>query len=438
MKSRMLACIEFLFYSNNNTYRLWLVLSVVFLLLEMYLNTGNLSAYAVTLDVPVIKEGYLVNLDYVHYECNYNFIVGNDLETWEKGWVLRRELFFILAFPFLKIFGFYIGGIVAAFTITISAYLILVRFVFKTFGLQQAYVAMVLFVSYPGIMYWIGSPFAQTMIVPCCCLIYILMWKINETQRLTKHLVYLSAIAVLFTAYDFFVFFYPAILLLCLKKRQWMTMLLSFPIVILPQLLIVWWLKSRGMVELSTDNSGLYTSIINSYINPIDYNAYWDTLKDVPGIFVNNFIHSSFLFLPLLFFIAIIWGYYKKIRLNTIEGLVLFCGLLVFLINNLAPSYSASFLMRGDWMARIYQPLFIVFIMYIVRVSDSILVASKIQKRILISLLLICFVGNVCINVGGIFRSKLTQWAWYSFYQHATKNTMNKNLRKYGAKPLGF
>ena len=427
-----------LFFSGNNFFQFLFIISILFLISEMYLNTGTLSAYAVTLENPMVIDGHIVNYDYVHHECNYNFIIGSDPETWSNGWVLRRELFFIVAFPFFKLFGFYFGGIIAAFSITIFSYFVFIKFIFKTFGIQQAYVGMALFVAYPGIMYWIGSPFAQTMIVPCSCLIYILMWKINESLILKKQLMYLSIIAILFTAYDLFVFFYPAILLIFFTKRQWIALFCSLPIMLLPQILIVFWLKAKGVDQLNDRNSGVYAIIINSYIHPGDLAIWWNSIKQVPNILIHNFINSNFLFLPSLFLILTPWAFVKKFQMNRIEIFVLLSALLVFLFNNLAPPYTAEFSMQGKWIARIYQPIFVILIMFIVRFSVVAFNSSKISKRIFISLICLCFIGNSIINFGGCFKSRFTQWAWFSFYQHSFPSTMINNLNKYGAKPIGF
>lgn len=427
-----------LFFTGNKYFQFLFILSVLFLISEMYLNTGTLSAYAVTIDDPMIRDGHIVNYDYLHHECNYNFIIGSNNETWVNGWILRRELFFIIAFPFFKLFGFYYGGIITAFVVTIFSYFIFIKFIVKTFGVQQAYVGMALFVSYPGIMYWIGSPFAHTMIVPCSCIIYILLWKMNETILLKKQLVYLSIVAILFTAYDLFVFFYPAILLIYFVKRQWIAFFCSFPIMILPQLLIIFWIKYQGVDHLVDNNSGVYATIINSYLHPGDLSLWWSSIKKVPNVLINNFTGSNFLFLPSLFLIILPWAFVKKFQMNRVEVFVLLSALLVFLFNNLAPPYIAYFSMQGKWIARIYQPIFIILIMFIVRFSVVAFKSNKMVKNIFVSLICLCFIGNTIINFGGCFKSKFTQWTWFNFYQHSSPSAMINNLNKYGVKPMGF
>ncbi|MBS1651103.1 MAG: hypothetical protein JSU07_03755 [Bacteroidetes bacterium] len=404
----------------------------------MYLNTGTISGYAVTIQNPTIRDGYIFNYDYAHYECNYKFIMDFPLEQWSNGWVLRRMLFYILSYPFFKLFGFYIGGVVSAFIITLISFYFFTRFIYRSMGKQQAYIAIALLSSYPGIMYWIGSPFAQTMIVPCCCWLYIIMLKMNETNDLKKHLFYLSIVAILFTAYDLFAIFYPAILLLYFQKKQFLKLVLSLPIMIIPQFLVIYSLKNNGIVEFRSDNSNLYSIIIQSYLSPGDLSAWWDLLKDIPRILLFNFLDSNFWILSILFIIIFSWGVYKKIYLNSVEKSILIILLAIFLFNNAAPVYIADFLMRGEWISRIYQPIFIVLMMYIIRFSKTILNESLLQKRIFITMIIACFALNVTISVGGCMKSKLTEWTWYRFYQHSPPDAMRSNLDRFGVRPIGF
>ena len=426
------------FFSGNKPFAIALVAALLFLLLQMYFNTGTLSGYAVTLQNPHVTEGYIVNYDYTHYQCNYNFVMDQPAETWYGGWVLRRQLFYVLAFPLLKLFGLYNGGTIAAFILTLIGFYTFIKFVYKTIGIKQAYVAMALLASYSGIMYWIGSPFAQVMIVPCCCWLYMLMWKMNDTNKLSHHVLYLSVISILFTAYDLFIFFYPAILLIYLSKREWIKMILSLPIMLIPQTVIVFLLKHGGAGEIKNENSGLYLTIIKSYLNPGDVQSWINMLIEVPKTLLSNFLDANFWFLPILFLIIVTWGIFKKVRFNNIEASILITALVVFLFNNMAPEYTAGFLMRGEWIARIYQPIFIVLIMYIIRFSTHIFNATKIQKSVFILLIISCFIGSVILNFGVCLKSNLTQWAWYRFYQHAPPNTMQTNLKKFGARPIGF
>ena len=430
--------LPFFFFLSNKNFGILFICSLILLLLQMYLNTGTLSAYAVSLLNPTEAEGYIVNYDYKHYECNYNFIIGESADKWSWGWVLRRELFYILSYPLFKLFGFYIGGLLSAMIINLISFYFFIKFIYKNMGLQSAYITTVILASYPGIMYWIGSPFAQVMIVPCCCWVYVLVWKMSKTDELKKHVCYLAIISLLFTAYDLFIFFYPAILLIYFKHKQWKKIAVSLPIMITPQVLIVLWFSSFGVTELGSENSGLYLKIIQSYIYVQDFASWFEMMFLAPKYLLSNFLDSNFLFLPLLFIIFLILGWHKKIGLDEIELSILFCAFLVFLFTNMAPYVMGDTQLRGEWIARIYQPIFIVMLMYIVRFSSQVLQEKLVQRKYIIGLITACVAFNLAINMGGIFGSSLTQRAWYRFYMHAPQNTMTENLEKYGVRPVGF
>ena len=264
------------------------------------------------------------------------------------------------------------------------------------------------------------------------------MWKMSQADSLKKHIKYLMIIAVLFTAYDLFIFFYPAILLIYLKHKQWKKMLVSVPIMFIPQILIVLWFRCYDVIELKSENSGLYFDIITSYFKVDDFSNWFRIMAEVPGYLLSNYLDSNFLFLPLLFSVFVIWGLFKNILLNEIERSVLLFALIVFLITNMAPYQFADVQLRGEWIARLYQPIFIVMLMYIIRFSSQIFNNKSSQSKYCIALIAACVCFNLAINIGGVFGSKLTQRAWYRFYMHSPQNTMTENLKQFGVKLIDF
>lgn len=93
--------------------------------------------------------------------------------------------------------------------------------------------------------------------------------------------------------------------------------------------------------------------------------------------------------------------------------------------------------MWGDWIARIYQAVFIVYLMYIVRLSAYIY--SQIRFTIIYTTLVIltCFF-NVLVNTGGLYASPLTGYIYGKLYKHGSPNSYILNIKYYGARPLGF
>ena len=53
---------------------------------------------------------------------------------------------------------------------------------------------------------------------------------------------------------------------------------------IIPQLLILYWLEVRGVTELKTENSGLYMGILRAYVNVEDVPA-WHVLVNTGGLY---------------------------------------------------------------------------------------------------------------------------------------------------------
>ena len=90
--------------------------------------------------------------------------------------------------------------------------------------------------------------------------------------------------------------------------------------------------------------------------------------------------------------------------------------------------------MRGDWVARLYQPIFPVFITVLAR-------AALMPKEIRVSLAFFAtvVVVNLAIVLGPLVRSPLADYVYHNFYRHAFEPfRMSQNIERYGARPLGF
>ncbi len=429
------------FLSLNLIY--WLGACFFVLLLQMYLNTGTLSAYAATLDKPALYNGYYVNYDWPQYVANYNFIRGEDHSVWENGLVLRRILLYVIGFPFLKIFGFYAGSLITIVLTLLTTFFFFFRFVEREFGEFACKVAMLLLGSYSGIMYWIGSPFVQNLVVPLSLIVYMLLYQLHK-KSLYKKTFYLTVIGVLFTGYDLLPLFAPGILLYItlhksieLKQKLW---LLPITIVtfLLPQLLIKLWLTARG-ANTNTGNEEAYKVIITAYTHILnDLPAWYIRIKNVPETLLHCFFRSNFYVLPLLFIFSWFIGrWYLSFKLNLLERCLLLSVLFLFLFNNIAPPYEGEWQMWGDWLARLYQAVFVVYLLYIIRLAEHI---YKIKKMLLFFniIMFLAVLTNVLINTGGLYASSLSNFVYSNFYLHGSPNSYSKNIIYYGARPLGF
>lgn len=412
-------------------------------LLQMYLNTGTLSGYAATLENPTLYNGYYVNYDWQHYVANYKFMMGKAPVEWQQGAVLRRELLFVLGYPFYKLFGFYAGGMTTILLILLITCYCFIRYVEEEYGSHAAIVALLLLTTYTGVMYWIGSPFAQNLVVPVCLWVYMLLHKITGAT-LKKRMLYLGIIGILFTGYDFIPLLGPGILLFLLFNKKIKIperlFLIVFAIIsfVLPQLFIQWWLHAQGGV-MNNSNEDTFKIIINAYLNYKDVLEPWKVrLGLIPQALYTTFFHSNFFVLPMLFLVC--WGagrFMFRFRLNLAERSLLFSIFFIFLFNNAAPPYCGEWQMWGNWLARIYQGVFVVYLMYIVRLCGSHELDTA-WRKVLTSMVILSAAASMYINTGGLYAAKITSYVYASFYKHGRPDTMQRNILFYGARPLGF
>ena len=91
-----------------------------------------MAPYAATQDFPTVLEPchYLVNVDHSQFEATFRMLEGQPAATWSWSVVLRRVLYPLIAFPFMKLFGYMAGGIVAGVLVSccsVAAFVLFVR-----------------------------------------------------------------------------------------------------------------------------------------------------------------------------------------------------------------------------------------------------------------------------------------------------------------------
>jgi hypothetical protein len=104
----------------------------------------------------------------------------------------------------------------------------------------------------------------------------------------------------------------------------------------------------------------------------------------------------------------------------------------IFLFNNAAPPYY-GWQMRGEWVARLYQPVFVVFLMAAARV-----LAAVPHSTLLRAAIVTVVVANAAIVFGPVTMTRLGPFAYHKFYEHSPEHFFLDNLRKFGRRPLGF
>ncbi len=457
-----------LFLRSPARFKAHFFVSLAMLIIAMYLSTGTLSPYANTVDFPPDyplvepKCHYLFNGDYYQLAALYYLLKGKPRESWEYTMHLRRILYNVLAYPFMRLFDHDRGGLIANFLLTICAFVSFALFSRKTIGEAGTIAGMWLLALFPGIFYYSGQPFLYSLIVPGCLWTYMLFWKLDQyaspapaaagvraqpfsgprTPWFSVFLVCLG-IGLFFIAYDFIVYFLPATLFLLVYRKRYA----ALPAALLGLLLFsgIWWCIVRFGLHASfaSQNTVFYANVVQSYCSPIDFTRWLGLLARVPEFSLVNFLFSCFLFLPVFFISAMVLGYLKKrVRLQAFEVCLLMSFALVFLFNNCAPPYDKPWKMRGDWIARLYEPMFAVMLFYCMRVVQDLANSKnvKLGKWILQFALIFVIFGNGVVSFGPVLNDPagISSWVYWKFYKHAPKETMKKNLALYGRRPWGF
>jgi uncharacterized membrane protein HdeD (DUF308 family) len=141
------------------------------------------------------------------------------------------------------------------------------------------------------------------------------------------------------------------------------------------------------------------------------------------------------LFLPLLF-VAV--AAISRFRLATVEAALLVAVGLVFLFNNLAPPYEGRWQMRGAFIPRLYQPVFIALLVYVARAVATAPALPRPRPRLLLGATIVALVANATIVFGPVARVPWAGTVYGVFYLHSAPGTMDETLRHYGRRPLGF
>ena len=433
-----------------------IILLALLMLAGMWVSSGNMTPYSAILENPYFidykgnlldsagyaskvetgQKMYLVNYDHLLYKATYHMLNNEPRELWWFNVVQRRILYYLIAFPFMKWLGFASGGFVATMLITLLAVLYAYRFVKKKYGDRSALFFMLLMSTYPGIMYWCGTSFAQVLVVPLCLIFYIRMLVYEEAPT-PKNAGWLTLVfAIGFLGYDLAAYFVPAVFLLFISKRQWK----HLPLVVLMMLpsvaLNIFYVKVMGF-PLLNDNTSIYTNMLLSYAN-MDWAIFSEKIKHVPHVLYRNYVDSQFLFLGILG--VVLLGISLVFTRKTISksGVLLSgCMLFIFLFSNMAPPYGGDWHLEGYWIARIYQPLFVVIIFAMVSLIKELEKFSGVQKVILAASFIV-FLLNTYVVFGPITGHFELVSMYEKFYETTPPGTMEANIEKYGAKPIGF
>lgn len=411
--------------------------AALLLTLAVWLSSGTMAPYASTYAFSTATRpcGYLVNIDQPHHEAVYQMLDGQPRARWEKSVVLRRLLFPLLAYPFMKLGGYLAGGFVASLLCQLGGLLALAVHLRRRHGEAAAVAGSWLYATYPGITYWAGLPYAYVAIVPASVALYILLVRLDEQRRPLATAGIAGVMGLLFTAYDLAAFFGVAAVFLLLARRRYLEIPLAVAAMAAAPLASLLLLKLAFAAPLANPNTAIYGVVFRAYLHPPGLGAWLRSVVDLPLVLLENFLFSNMLFLPLGFLLV---AAITARRLGPSEAALAAAVALVFLFNNLAPPYEGRWQMRGDFIPRLYQPIFVMLLVYCARALGDRRALSPARARLVKAAALFVLVGNATVIFGPVARVPWAGTIYHLFYRHSPAATMDENLARYGRRPLGF
>lgn len=421
------------------------------LALGIWVNTGTLAPLGATLANPFVWEPchYLLNIDHFHYKAAFLMLDGAPRAEWEFSVALRRILYFLVAYPAMKVLGFGAGGLVTNVVISCAALVVFWLALQRRFEGRVPAAVLFLLATYPGWFYWTGTPYSYAAIVPASLLCMALLWKVETLGGWRAAALAGLGLGVLFTAYDLLPFFGGAALLLLAWRRRWIDAVVLAVAQLVPSLLVNETLERFYQVPFRNANTEAYWRILGAWLPPYDGKGWWALLKKLPLVTFDNFVYSNFVFVPLLFVVALVVTLHLPLHLpeeraaeertvGRAELCLLLVAALLFLFNNAAPPY-AGWQLRGSWIARLYQPT----IPALVSIVATVLVRRERlpawPRRAVLAALGLTLALDAWVVFAPVFgQPDLSGALYHRFYRHAPASAFADNLRKYGRRPIGF
>jgi hypothetical protein len=416
-----------------------LALALVVLVAALWCSSGTLAPYAATSDLAVSTEPchYLVSIDHPHFVATFAMLDGAPQRMWRDSIVLRRILFPLLAYPFMKAWlvsrghpmdAFLYGGFLASLFVHVIVVIAATEWMRRRHGERSAIALVWLLATYPGFAYWGGLPYSYIAIVPCSLFSLFALERLAVSDSTRGAIVSCAVIGVLCTGYDLLPFFGVAAVLLLLLTKNIARILAGAAALVVPTLIVGVIVSRLSVGAAPNHNTASYGHIIGSYLHP-DFATWPALLAKFPLVALWTFFASNFFVLPALF-LAVHLMSRKEVPLSRAEVAVLIALTIVFAFNNLAPKYE-GWQLRGFWIARIYQPLCAVFFAYLARWYSS----ASLRRGVIIALA--CAL-NALVIFGGWLGSALSDRVYISFYRHSFYGTYTKNIALFGARPLGL
>ncbi len=424
-------------------------LACLLLAAGIWVNTGTLAPLGATLAKPYVWEPckYLLNIDHFHYRASFLMFDGAPRAQWDFSVALRRVLYFVIGYPFMKVLGFGAGGLVTNVLVSCASLVVFWRELRRRYddpGERRAVPGLMLLLvaTYPGWFYWAGTPYSYAAIVPASLLCTALLWRAESVEAQREAWGIGLALGVLFTSYDLLPFFGVAALLVLAWRRRWLLAGIVAVGQAIPLLLVNLLLARAYQVPFHNENTQAYYNIVGAYLHPGDARAWLRLLLQLPRVTAQVFLFSNFLFVPLLFLLAILAARWLRTTGRPVVGLaeaMLFIAVgLVFLFNNAAPPYP-GWQLRGVWIARLYQPVLPAMLAVIAAVLARASTSAAGRRAVVMAALFLTIALDAWVVFAPVLgNAELAGYLDYHFYEHAHRPMLADNLRRYGARPVGF
>ena len=416
----------------------------------IWANTGTLPPQAATVSNPMVRGPcqYLVSIDHEHFRAVFLMLDGAPRESWEFSVVLRRILHPLAAYPLMKVLGFEVGGIVANVLLSVASLLVFWRAVERRYGEGTAagrgsglYPGLWLLATYTGFFYWAGLPYSYAAIVPLSLLSLTLLWHLEMLTTAREALLYGLALGVLFTGYDLLPFFGIAGIMLLLYRRLPKQCVVFAVAQTVPTVLVSVVLQTVFGVGFWNSNTASYGNVAKSYLPPIDVPAWVGLLEHLPQVAFDIYFYSNFLFLPLLYLIAMALARllpHGVLRRTPAEVCLLLAAALLFFFNNGAPPYE-GWQLRGSWIARLYQPIGVAMISVVIGLCAQAQLLPQRARHVFGSAIALTLAAQLWIAFGPAFGATgLSGFVYHRFYRHDSPGAYAATLEKFGTHPLGF
>ncbi len=424
------------------SWRWHLAASTLLFAFGLYCNTGTLSPYAITAAPHMERAtGYLYNQDHDHFRALFSLVDGAPREKWDHELLLRRVLFPVLSWPLMRLFGFETGGTLASLAMNVAAFVGFAVWLRRRVGARGAVFAAWLLALAPGAAYWGGLPYPYALIFPGSLLLMACLVELGGSKSLRQVAALSLGMGVLYLGYDFAVFFLPATVIVLALRRRFGALAVSAVLQLSPVILWLLILRFGLRQPLENSNAGVYHGILSSYFSAGAWANGWANLSQAFETGLHTFFGANFIFLPALFILLVcVNPMTSRVRFLSAEIAVLLAGMGLFLFNNLAPAYG-GWDMHGSWVARIYQPVFPVFVLFAARWRQSLPSLSGQGRWLIRGAVLAVLAGNALIVFGPITLNPLgiSEFAFYRFYNHSDGHGIyESNLRQFGRRPLGW